>query len=166
VLEAYSSYTMRERPDESAVFPLRRKVNFNAVAFTWYEDSRLDGVARAFGEAVRELWWGTSGLVGNLTCIVFLLFFVSSRCRSWGGEGLQFPGMSVSAMVMRAWRLCMARAMWRGCGGLGKSITLSVDLISGFPHRRKRSTRGTGGGEQRRGMFGYIDRFIAVIKHM
>jgi len=38
------------------VFPLQRKINFSAVAFMWYEDPGLDGVARAFGEAVRELW--------------------------------------------------------------------------------------------------------------
>ncbi|MCJ1250122.1 hypothetical protein MMC30_007348 [Trapelia coarctata] len=93
LLEAYSSYKMREVPDETAVFPLRRKVNFIAVALAWYEDPGLDGVATAFGEGVRELWRGTDGLESNLTYVLFLALIHLFGNLHRGGKGLCFAGM-------------------------------------------------------------------------
>jgi hypothetical protein len=66
LLEAYSLAKARSFPESSASFPYRN-VNFNAVAIPWYNDSAYDSAALAFGNAARDLWRGTDGLIKNST---------------------------------------------------------------------------------------------------
>lgn len=67
LVEAYSLFTARSRPDSSSSFPFRSTVNYNAVAIPFYADSSLDPVAEAFGSKVRDLWRSTDNLASNST---------------------------------------------------------------------------------------------------
>ncbi|CBF78732.1 FAD-binding oxidoreductase [Aspergillus nidulans FGSC A4] len=62
IMEAYSLDRARALPDDSAAFPGRSRVNFQAVAIPWYYDQGLENSAIAWGETMRALWWETDGL--------------------------------------------------------------------------------------------------------
>lgn len=62
IMEAYSLDRARALPDNSAAFPGRSRVNFQAVAIPWYYDPGLEDSAIAWGETMRALWWETDGL--------------------------------------------------------------------------------------------------------
>lgn len=66
LMESYSLMKARSLPADSASFA-NREVNFNAVALTWYNDSRLDAKAEAFGSEARDLLRLTDGLASNKT---------------------------------------------------------------------------------------------------
>ncbi|KAL4768169.1 hypothetical protein BDW60DRAFT_219893 [Aspergillus nidulans var. acristatus] len=62
IMEAYSLDRARALPDNSAAFPGRSRVNFQAVAIPWYYDPGVENSAIAWGETMRALWWETDGL--------------------------------------------------------------------------------------------------------
>ena len=67
ILEAYSLLKARTFADSLSSFPFRSKVNFNAVAISWYANSSLDQDAMKFGSSARELWRSGDGLASNST---------------------------------------------------------------------------------------------------
>lgn len=71
LMEAYSLGKGRSVPDSSSAFPYRQ-VTFNAVAIPWYSDAKLDPVATAYGNKVRDIWWTNDGMTTN-TRYVFQL---------------------------------------------------------------------------------------------
>ncbi|KAL4812103.1 hypothetical protein BDW67DRAFT_179006 [Aspergillus spinulosporus] len=62
IMEAYSLDRARALPDDSAAFPGRGRINFQAVAIPWYYDPGVENSAIAWGETMRALWWETDGL--------------------------------------------------------------------------------------------------------
>ncbi|KAK2598908.1 hypothetical protein QQS21_005650 [Conoideocrella luteorostrata] len=61
LLEVYPMGKVRSVASDSAAYP-HRHVNFQAFAIPWYTDESLDTEAKAFGNAVRDLWRASDGL--------------------------------------------------------------------------------------------------------